>query len=101
MDFVVGLGRVKAHLDSLEIELLYSDVPYLIAPMVEPKIKALKQAIEDTELVNAWGGLDECIKRLKSVKQSHPQLPNKCFAAKLELTVQRIQNALNEESKKA
>lgn len=91
-----GLKAVKAHLDSLEIQLIYSDVAYLIAPEIEPKIEALKQAIEDTELVNAWGGIDDCVKRLNSIKQTHPVLPNKCFAAKLELTVLRIQNALND-----
>lgn len=89
-----GLRAVKAHLDSLELQLIYLDDPYLIPPDIEPKIVALKQAIEDTELVNAWGGIDECVKRIKSVKQMYPQLPNKCFAAKLELTVERIQKAL-------
>ncbi|WP_151765833.1 hypothetical protein [Acinetobacter colistiniresistens] len=91
-----GLKAVKAHLHTLELQLLHSDVPYMIAPEVEPKITALKQAIEDTELVNAWGGMGECIKRLKSIKKMYPELPNKCFAAKLELTVLRIQGALND-----
>lgn len=91
-----GLKAVKGHLDSLEIELMYSDVPYLIAPEIEPKIAALKQAIIDTELISAWGGMNECIKRINSIKQTYPELPNKCFAAKLELTVIRVFKALNE-----
>lgn len=89
-----GLQAVKNHLAVLENDLLYADAPFLLAPEIEPKIEALKQAILDTELVNDWGGMDECVKRLNSIKQMSPRLPNRCFAAKLELTVLRIQEAL-------
>jgi len=89
-----GLKAAINHLNALENDLIYSDFPCLIAPEIEPKIKALKEAIGDMELVNAWGGFNDCVKRLKSIKHTYPLLPNKCYAAKLELTVIRIYKAL-------